>query len=117
MAFVNLYVDVFEVFIQLWTRDVRIMTSLAERLSGLLAVKLNAVSVGKTQQLLQGLQAVGDEGTQLTSVIEMCQVRSCLRDCRRWVTRARNSRPSSKCVRYVTGPARTVDMQIDHFLV
>ena len=38
-----------------------------------------AVSVSKTQQLLQGLQAVGDEGTQLTSVIEMCQVRTCAR--------------------------------------
>ena len=38
-----------------------------------------AVSVSKTQQLLQGLQAVGDEGTQLTSVIEMCQVRTRVR--------------------------------------
>lgn len=30
--------------------------------------------VNKVQQLLQGLQAVNDEGQQLTAVIEMCQV-------------------------------------------
>lgn len=28
----------------------------------------------KAQQLLQGLQAVGDEGQQLQAVIEMCQM-------------------------------------------
>ena len=33
-----------------------------------------AVSVSKAQQLLQSLQATGDEGQQLTAVIEMCQV-------------------------------------------
>lgn len=32
------------------------------------------VSVSKVQQLLQGLQATGDEGQQLTAVMEMCQV-------------------------------------------
>ena len=32
------------------------------------------VAVNKAQQLLQGLQATGDEGQQLTAVIEMCQV-------------------------------------------
>ena len=32
------------------------------------------VAVNKAQQLLQGLQASGDEGQQLTAVIEMCQV-------------------------------------------
>ncbi len=33
------------------------------------------VAVNKAQQLLQGLQATGDEGQQLTACIEMCQVR------------------------------------------
>ena len=37
-------------------------------------LKLHMVSVGKAQQLLQGIQSVGDEGAQLTAVIEMCQV-------------------------------------------
>ena len=32
------------------------------------------VTVSKAHQLLQGLQASGDEGQQLTAVIEMCQV-------------------------------------------
>ncbi len=32
------------------------------------------LTVNKAQQLLQGLQAVGDEGQQLTACIEMCQV-------------------------------------------
>ena len=32
------------------------------------------IAVNKAQQLLQGLQAAGDEGAQLTAVIEMCQV-------------------------------------------
>ncbi len=32
------------------------------------------VAVNKAQQLLQGLQATGDEGQQLTACIEMCQV-------------------------------------------
>jgi len=31
-------------------------------------------TVGKVQSLLQGLQATGDEGQQLTAVIEMCQL-------------------------------------------
>ena len=31
-------------------------------------------TMGEVQQLLQGLQATGDEGAQLTSVIEMCQL-------------------------------------------
>lgn len=31
-------------------------------------------AVSKVQQLLQGLQASGDEGQQLTAVMEMCQV-------------------------------------------
>ena len=34
----------------------------------------NAVSVNKATQLLQGLQSTGNEGQQLTAVIEMCQV-------------------------------------------
>ena len=34
------------------------------------------VTVSKAHQLLQGLQASGDEGQQLTAVIEMCQVSS-----------------------------------------
>ena len=33
------------------------------------------VTVSKAHQLLQGLQSTGDEGQQLTAVIEMCQVR------------------------------------------
>ncbi len=33
------------------------------------------LAVNKAQQLLQGLQATGDEGQQLTACIEMCQVR------------------------------------------
>ena len=32
------------------------------------------LAVNKAQQLLQGLQAAGDEGQQLTACIEMCQV-------------------------------------------
>ena len=35
---------------------------------------MNAVSVNKATQLLQGLQSTGNEGQQLTAVIEMCQV-------------------------------------------
>jgi E3 ubiquitin-protein ligase TRIP12 len=31
-------------------------------------------SASKAQQLLQGLQATGDEGQQLQAVIEMCQM-------------------------------------------
>jgi len=30
---------------------------------------------GKAQQLIQGLTATGDEGQQLSAVIELCQVR------------------------------------------
>ena len=32
------------------------------------------VVAGKAQQLLQGLAAAGDEGQQLSAVIELCQV-------------------------------------------
>lgn len=32
------------------------------------------ISASKAQQLLQGLQATGDEGQQLQAVIEMCQM-------------------------------------------
>jgi len=35
---------------------------------------VSLVTVNKAQQLLQGLQATGNEDTQLSSVIEMCQV-------------------------------------------
>jgi len=33
------------------------------------------VVAGKAQQLIQGLTATGDEGQQLSAVIELCQVR------------------------------------------
>jgi len=36
------------------------------------------VLAGKAQQLIQGLTAVGDEGQQLSAVIELCQVCSFL---------------------------------------
>ena len=39
-----------------------------------LTIQCLCVVVTKAQQLLQGLQATGDEGQQLTAVIEMCQV-------------------------------------------
>jgi len=32
------------------------------------------VVAGKAQQLIQGLVAAGDEGRQLSAVIELCQV-------------------------------------------
>jgi len=32
------------------------------------------VVAGKAQQLIQGLTATGDEGQQLSAVIELCQV-------------------------------------------
>jgi len=31
-------------------------------------------SAGKAQQLIQGLAATGDEGRQISAVIELCQV-------------------------------------------
>ena len=39
-----------------------------------MTVQCPLLSVNRVQQLLQGLQASGDEGQQLTAVIEMCQV-------------------------------------------
>ena len=50
------------------------MCLLAVKMDGLITLKLHMLSVGKAQQLLQGIQSVGDEGAQLTAVIEMCQV-------------------------------------------
>jgi hypothetical protein len=35
---------------------------------------MSFLSVNKAQQLLQGLQATGNEDQQLSAVIEMCQV-------------------------------------------
>lgn len=35
---------------------------------------VSCLTVNKAQQLLQGLQATGNEDQQLSSVIEMCQV-------------------------------------------
>ena len=34
----------------------------------------NSSSNSKANQLLQGIQAIGDEGQQLQSVMEMCQL-------------------------------------------
>ncbi|CAL8126786.1 unnamed protein product [Orchesella dallaii] len=48
--------------------------SLAPRMQQLLHRGMSNSSVTKAQQLLQGLQAVGDEGQQLQAVIEMCQL-------------------------------------------
>ena len=45
-------------------------------MDAMITLKLHMLSVGKAQQLLQGIQSVGDEGAQLTAVIEMCQVSS-----------------------------------------
>ncbi|XP_064639626.1 E3 ubiquitin-protein ligase TRIP12-like isoform X2 [Lineus longissimus] len=46
--------------------------ALGPRMHQLLHRSMSGVS--KAQQLLQGLQASGDEGSQLTAVIEMCQL-------------------------------------------
>ena len=40
-----------------------------------MSVFVSICPVSKVQQLLQGLQATGDEGQQLTAAMEMCQVR------------------------------------------
>ena len=42
--------------------------------NGITDKSVSLVTVNKAQQLLQGLQATGNEDTQLSSVIEMCQV-------------------------------------------
>lgn len=48
--------------------------ALGPRMQTLLHRSMGASSSSKAQQLLQGLQATGDEGQQLQAVIEMCQM-------------------------------------------
>ncbi|CAG7833938.1 unnamed protein product [Allacma fusca] len=48
--------------------------SLAPRMQQLLHRGMSNTTVTKAQQLLQGLQATGDEGQQLQAAIEMCQL-------------------------------------------
>nr|CAD7195313.1 unnamed protein product [Timema douglasi] len=48
--------------------------ALGPRMQTLLHRSMGASSSSKAQQLLQGLQAEGDEGQQLQAVIEMCQM-------------------------------------------
>ncbi|XP_063224587.1 E3 ubiquitin-protein ligase TRIP12 isoform X2 [Bacillus rossius redtenbacheri] len=48
--------------------------ALGPRMQTLLQRSMGASSSSKAQQLLQGLQAEGDEGQQLQAVIEMCQM-------------------------------------------
>lgn len=51
-----------------------LLGALGPRMQHLLHRSMGASSSTKAQQLLQGLQAVGDEGQQLQAVIEMCQM-------------------------------------------
>ncbi|XP_067014060.2 E3 ubiquitin-protein ligase TRIP12 isoform X3 [Anabrus simplex] len=48
--------------------------ALGPRMQTLLHRSMGASSSSKAQQLLQGLQATGDEGQQLQALIEMCQM-------------------------------------------
>ncbi|XP_074658456.1 E3 ubiquitin-protein ligase TRIP12-like [Tubulanus polymorphus] len=48
--------------------------ALGPRMHQLLHRSMSGGAMSKAQQLMQGLQASGDEGTQLTAVIEMCQL-------------------------------------------
>ncbi|XP_064615750.1 E3 ubiquitin-protein ligase TRIP12-like [Liolophura sinensis] len=48
--------------------------ALGPRMHQILHRSMSGGTMGKVQQLLQGLQATGDEGQQLTAVIEMCQL-------------------------------------------
>ncbi|KAG8229177.1 hypothetical protein J437_LFUL009894 [Ladona fulva] len=48
--------------------------ALGPRMQHLLHRSMGASSSSRAQQLLQGLQATGDEGQQLQAVIEMCQM-------------------------------------------
>lgn len=51
-----------------------IFGALGHRMQHLLHRSINATASAKGQQLLLGLQATGDEGQQLQSVMEMCQL-------------------------------------------
>ncbi|RZF46922.1 hypothetical protein LSTR_LSTR013234 [Laodelphax striatellus] len=51
-----------------------LLGALGPRMQHLLHRSIGASSSSKAQQLLQGLQATGDEGQQLQAVIEMCQM-------------------------------------------
>ncbi|XP_070173831.1 E3 ubiquitin-protein ligase TRIP12-like isoform X3 [Littorina saxatilis] len=48
--------------------------ALGPRMHQLLHRTMSGGTMSKVQQLLQGLQAAGDEGQQLTAVMEMCQL-------------------------------------------
>ncbi|XP_025078831.1 E3 ubiquitin-protein ligase TRIP12-like isoform X3 [Pomacea canaliculata] len=48
--------------------------ALGPRMHQLLHRTMSGGTMSKVQQLLQGLQATGDEGQQLTAVMEMCQL-------------------------------------------
>ncbi|XP_013418116.1 E3 ubiquitin-protein ligase TRIP12 isoform X2 [Lingula anatina] len=48
--------------------------ALGSRMHQLLHRSMSGGTITKAQHLLQGLQAVGDEGQQLTAAIEMCQL-------------------------------------------